>query len=65
MTIKRVPVVMEITDDAYKQNSVYRPWDEDTANETVGSTATSLTQQQAVETLAAVSRVLAAAGISG
>jgi len=37
MITENKPVVIEIPEDAYKQNTVYRPWPEIKASETVGS----------------------------
>jgi hypothetical protein len=65
MATKRDQLVIEITEDAYKQNSVYRPWDEAKEGGMTTNSGTALTQQQAVRALAAVGRVLAAAGIPG
>jgi hypothetical protein len=56
----REPLVIEITEDAYKQNSVYRPWDEARTGAMPVVPVTSLTPQQALKMLAAVSRELAA-----
>jgi hypothetical protein len=40
MITESKPVVIEIPEEAYKQNTVYRPWPEIKAGETVGSPAT-------------------------
>jgi hypothetical protein len=40
MITESKPVVIEIPEEAYKQNAVYRPWPEIKAGETVGSPAT-------------------------
>ena len=37
MITENKPVVIEIPEEAYKQNTVYRPWPEIKASETVGS----------------------------
>jgi hypothetical protein len=43
MMKKNKPVVIEITEDAYKQNTVYRPWPaEIKASETAGLRGTPL-----------------------
>ena len=36
MVTKNKPVVIEIPEEAYKQNTVYRPWPEIKASVTVG-----------------------------
>lgn len=62
MAIKKEQMVIEITEEAYKQNSVYRPWDEITANGTAANTGTSVTQQRALQVLAALKPGAAAFG---
>ncbi len=37
MVTENVRELIEISEDAYKQNAVYRPWPEDKASKTVGS----------------------------
>jgi hypothetical protein len=59
MSAIKEPLVIEITEDAYKQNSVYRPWDETKTSKIATSTDTSPMQQQRLNTLAAASRGLA------
>jgi hypothetical protein len=36
MVTKNKPVVIEIPEEAYKQNTVYRPWPENKASEKAG-----------------------------
>jgi len=57
---KREPVVIEITEEAYKQNSVCRPWNETSRLTMQAISGTSLTPQQALKFLVAVSRELTA-----
>ena len=35
MVIEHKPEVIEVSEDAYKQNTIYRPWPEDKASKTV------------------------------
>jgi len=62
---KREPVVIEITDDAYKENSVYRPWDETRTSAVPAISGICLTPHQVSKMLASVGRELAAAVMSG
>ena len=57
---KREPVVIEITDEAYKQNSVYRPWDETGASTMPAVLGALFTKQQLLKILAAFNREQAA-----
>lgn len=61
MSAIQEPLVIEITEDAYKQNSVYRPWDEAKTSKMAASTDTSPAQQQRLNSRAAASRGLALA----
>jgi hypothetical protein len=67
MSAIKEPLVIEITEEAYKQNSVYRPWDETKASEMAANSESALTQQRGLRALAAASGglVLAAAGMPG
>jgi hypothetical protein len=57
---KREPLVIEITDEAYKQNSVYRPWDETDASRITADLGASFTKHQLLKILAAFNREQAA-----
>jgi hypothetical protein len=50
---KREPVLIEITDEAYKQNSVYRPWNEASSSTMPAVLGASITKQQLQKILAA------------
>lgn len=58
--IEREPVVMELTEDAYKQNSVYRPWHHANLSAPVTTSGIYLTRHQGSKLLASVGRELAA-----
>ncbi len=51
MATSRESVLIEITEDAYKQNSVYRPWEEIKMDGATARTRSSLPAQQAPNTL--------------
>jgi len=57
--------MIEITDEAYKQNSVYRPWDDTKASELTANTGTTVTQRPELNTLPAVKQRPAPARIPG
>jgi|GEM_PF-3902971 len=67
MSAKKEPLVIEITDEAYKQNSVYRPWDETKTSKMAAVSDATLSQQHRLKALAAASHglALAAAGMPG
>jgi hypothetical protein len=65
MTTRIASVVIEITEDAYKQNSVYRPWEEIKASGVTAISRTSLTQRQILHVLATVAQEQTAAGTLG
>ena len=58
-TTKELPVI-EINEDAYKQNSVYRPWDETITSDTAAKAAI---PSQALKALVALSQGLATASL--
>jgi hypothetical protein len=46
MMAENKPVVIEIPEDAYKQNTIYRPWPEIKAAETTASPDTNHSQSR-------------------
>jgi len=48
------PFVIEITEEAYKQNSVYRPWVEIRAIGTEDSVVTSLEQRRTLKVVSSI-----------
>ena len=53
MATQDEPVIIEISEEAYKQNTVYRPWTEIRAGVTAVVSHRSLPQSQTLKVLAA------------